>query len=97
MDEEYLPINWFSPNRNNIYIHRLAIHPEHQGKGFAQELMSYAENYARKNYFVSVRLDTFSQNLKNLKFYELRNYKRLGEIYFPRQSDYPFYCYELIL
>lgn len=97
MDEEYLPINWCTPNKKNIYIHRLAIHPEHQGKGFAQELMSYAENYARKNHFVSVRLDTFSQNPKNLKFYELRNYKRLGEIYFPKQSSHPFYCYELIL
>jgi len=97
MDEEYFPIKWLTPNKNNIYIHRLAVHPKYQGKGFAQGLMSFAENYARKNHFVSVRLDTFSQNLKNLKFYELRNYKRLGEIYFPRQSDYPFYCYELIL
>lgn len=96
MDEEYIPIAWLTPNLNNIYIHRLAIHPNQQGKGFAQKLMDYAENYAKKNHFISVRLDTFSQNPRNLKFYENRGYKRLGEIYFPKQSEHPFYCYELI-
>ena len=51
----------------------------------------------KKHNYVSVRLDTFSQNKRNLKFYESRNYNRLEEIYFPKQSEFPFYCYELIL
>ncbi|WP_242203186.1 GNAT family N-acetyltransferase [Aestuariivivens insulae] len=97
MDEEYNPISWLTPNKNNIYIHRLAVHPNHQGNGYAQQLMDYAEAHAIKNNYSSIRLDTFSQNPRNLKFYELRGYKKLGEIYFPRQSEYPFYCYELIL
>ena len=59
--------------------------------------MQFAESYARNNNFNSVRLDTFSQNAKNLSFYEKRGYKRLGEIYFERQSDHPFFCYELLL
>jgi len=97
MDKEYIPITWLTPNKNNIYIHRLAIHPENQGKGYAQELMDYAETFAIKNNYASIRLDTFSLNKRNQKFYDLRNYKRLGTIYFPKQSKYPFYCYELIL
>lgn len=98
MDEIYKPVKWLTPNNNNhIYIHRLAIHPSHQGKGYAQQLMDFAENYASKNKFISIRLDTFSQNPRNLKFYELRGYQKLEEIYFPKQSEYPFYCYELIL
>lgn len=97
MDEEYMPISWLTPNKNNIYIHRLAVHPKHQGKGYAQQLMDYAEAYAIKNNYASIRLDTFSQNPRNLKFYELRGYKKLGGIYFPRQSEFPFYCYELVL
>lgn len=97
MDQEYIPINWLTPNSNNIYIHRLAIHPNQQEKGYAQKLMDYAEAYARKNNYVSVRLDTFSQNKRNQKFYELRGYKRLGDIYFPKQSEHPFYYYELLL
>lgn len=97
MDEEYTPIKWLTKNENNIYIHRLAIHPELQGKGYAQQLMGFAEQYAMENNYCSIRLDTFSQNKRNQKFYELRGYKQLGDIYFPKQSQYPFHCYELIL
>ncbi len=97
MDEEYIPIKWLTKNDNNIYIHRLAIHPELQGNGYAQQLMSFAEQFAIENNYSSIRLDTFSQNKRNQKFYELRGYKRLGDIYFPKQSEYPFHCYELVI
>jgi len=97
IDNEYLPIRWLTPNKNNIYIHRLAIHPNYQGKGYAQLLMNYAETFSIENNYTSIRLDTFSQNLRNQKFYELRGYQKLGKIYFPKQSKHPFYCYELIL
>lgn len=97
MDEEYRPIEWLTKNDNNLYIHRLAIHPNLQGKGYAQQLMDFAENYAIENNYTSIRLDTFSQNKRNQKFYELRGYKRLGDIYFPKQSEFPFHCYELML
>lgn len=97
VDAEYVPLKWLTPNSNNIYIHRLAIHPKIQGKGHAQKLMDFGEDYALKNGFVSVRLDTFSQNKRNQKLYEKRGYKRLGNIYFPKQSEHPFYCYELVL
>ncbi|WP_298755838.1 GNAT family N-acetyltransferase [uncultured Psychroserpens sp.] len=97
MDEEYVPITWLTPNENNIYIHRLAIAPKYQGQGYAQQLMDFAENYAIENNYTSIRLDTFSQNKRNQKFYELRGYQRLGNIYFPKQSEFPFYCYERII
>ncbi|MFC0603540.1 GNAT family N-acetyltransferase [Winogradskyella pulchriflava] len=97
MDQEYMPIKWLTKNENNIYIHRLAIHPELQGKGYAQQLMAFAEKHAIENNYSSIRLDTFSQNKRNQKFYELRGYKRLGDIYFPKQSEHPFHCYELII
>jgi ribosomal protein S18 acetylase RimI-like enzyme len=97
MDEEYQPIKWLTTNSKNLYIHRLAIHPDFQGQGFAQQLMNFAENFAIKNDYLSIRLDTFSQNERNQKFYELRGYQRLGSIYFPKQSEHPFYCYERLL
>lgn len=97
MDEEYLPIKWLTPNQNNNYIHRLAVHPDFQGKGYAQQLMDFAENYTREKGFASVRLDTFSQNKRNQKFYETRGYQKLGDIFFPKQSKFPFHCYELVL
>lgn len=97
MDTEYIPIEWLTANKSNIYIHRLAVHPNFQGKGYAQQLMRFAEKYAHINNYTSVRLDTFSQNKRNLKFYENRGYQKLGNIFFPKQSEHPFHCYELVL
>ncbi|WP_299762080.1 GNAT family N-acetyltransferase [uncultured Dokdonia sp.] len=97
MDDEYTTVNWLSPNEKNLYIHRLAVHPSFQKQGYAIQLMEYAEAFAKANNAISVRLDTFSQNPRNQRFYEQRGYKRLGNIYFPKQSEFPFYCYELLL
>lgn len=97
MDEEYRQIDWQTPDEQNVYIHRLSVHPDFQGKGFAQQMMGFAENYAREKGCPSVRLDTFSQNQRNQKFYEARGYQKLGDIFFPKQSEHPFHCYELVL
>ena len=97
MDEVYFPVSWVTKNNNNLYIHRLAVHPDFQKKGIGKALMDFAEKYAKKKEYKSIRLDTFSVNKRNLKFYESRGYQRLEKIYFPKQSEFPFYCYELIL
>lgn len=97
MDEEYIPIQWLTESGNNLYIHRLATHPSAWGKGYGQELMDFAEEFAREHHYDSVRLDTFSQNQRNQRFYEARGYQKLGDIFFPKQSEHPFHCYELIL
>lgn len=96
-DKEYKSVKWLTENGNNLYVHRLAVDPIFQGKGYAQKLMNFAENYATTIGFNSIRLDTFSQNTRNQKFYEQRGYIKLEEIYFPNQSNHPFYCYEKIL
>ena len=81
----------------NIYIHRLAVHPDYQKKGIGKSLMTFAEEYAKINDFKSIRLDTFSKNIRNNKFYKSRNYNQLGNVFFPMQSEYPFHCYEKII
>ena len=96
-DDEYKNVRWLTENNNNLYIHRLAVHPKFQGEGYAQKLMNFAENFAKENKYSSIRLDTFSQNTRNQKFYEKRGYQKLGSIYFPKQSEHPFYCFELVL
>ena len=97
MDEVYKPVHWKTINDNNLYVHRLAVHPDFQKKGLGKSLMDFAENYAKDNSHFSVRLDTFSKNKRNLKFYESRGYQRLNGIYFTKKSEFPLYCYELIL
>ncbi len=97
MDEEYASVQWLTPTKNNLYIHRLAVLPDLQGKGKARLLMDKAERKARDEQAASIRLDTFSENKRNQRFYEARGYQKLGAIYFPKQSTHPFYCYELVL
>lgn len=96
-DAEYDNVKWLTEHCKNLYIHRLAIDPSFQGKGYAQKLMNFAENYAIKNKYASIRLDTFSQNKRNQQFYKQQNYIQLEAIYFPNQSEFPFYCFEKIL
>ncbi|SHI65257.1 N-acetylglutamate synthase, GNAT family [Arenibacter nanhaiticus] len=97
MDKEYIPIHWDTPNTKNMYIHRLAVHPDHQGKGYASLLMDFAEDLAKTHNFLSIRLDTLSKNKRNISFYTARGYQQKEDIYFPHKSEFPFHCYELVL
>ena len=97
MDEFYETIVWDSECKKSIYVHRLAVHPSNQGRGYARFFLDFIEDYARKNGCGSVRLDTFSMNKKNNSMYLKLGYKKLGKIYFRDQSDMPFNCYEKLL
>lgn len=96
-DDVYKDIKWLSEDNINLYIHRLAVHPLFQKKGIGRKMMDFAEDYAKSNNYESVRLDTFSKNKRNNIFYENRGYIRLGNVYFPEQSRFPFYCFEKLI
>jgi ribosomal protein S18 acetylase RimI-like enzyme len=96
-DDIYEPIDWLTEDSTNGYLHRLCVHPKHQGKGHARTLLDFAETYLKELGAVSVRLDTFSKNLRNNKLYEARGYRRLGDVYFEQKSPFPFHCYEKLL
>ena len=97
MDDFYEEIPWLTPNTKQLYVHRLAVNPDHQGKGIARRLMDFGEKMASDLQCLSVRLDTFSQNPRNNRFYRARNYQQVGEVFFEQKSPHPFYCYEKIL
>ena len=92
-DDIYKSVNWITPDEYNLYIHRLAVHPMFQKKGIARKMMDFAEDFAKSNDYISIRLDTFSQNPRNNKFYKSRGYNKLDDVYFPKQSEFPFHCY----
>ena len=96
-DDVYKNVKWISEDSNNLYIHRLAVHPSFQKKGIARKMMDYAEAYAKSKNHKSVRLDTFSKNHRNNKFYKLRGYIKLDDVFFPNQSEFPFHCYEKLI
>ena len=97
-DEEYAEINWStSETERNIVVHRLAVRPDQQRRGIARRLMDFAEQWARDNNYDAIRLDTFSQNPRNQRFYLNRGYTDLGLVYLKYKKDHPYYCYELLL
>ena len=96
-DDVYKTVNWITEDEYNLYIHRLAVDPIFQKRGIARKMMDFAEDFAKSNNCISVRLDTFSQNPRNNKFYKSRGYKKLDDVYFPKQSEFPFHCYEKLV
>ena len=97
-DEEYGQINWSTTEEDrNIVVHRLAVRPDKQRQGIARRLMDFAEEWARDNHYDSIRLDTFSQNPRNQRFYTNRGYTDLGPVYLRYKKEHPYYCYELLL
>lgn len=94
MDDFYKKINWITHNKKNLYVHRLAIHPYFQNQGNGKKIMQFIEKKAILEKCYSIRLDTFSINRKNNEFYKKIGFYKLGEIYFPNQSEFPFNCYE---
>jgi len=96
-DDVYKDVKWLTKDSKNLYIHRLAVDPSYQKKGNGRRLMDFAESFAIENNFASIRLDTFSLNHRNNKFYKSRGYAKLGDVFFPIQSDLPFHCYEKVL
>ncbi len=97
IDDVYKKVKWLTLTNKNIYLHRLAVHPDFQGQGLALKLMGFAEQLTLKKGYKSIRLDTFSGNDKNNKFYKLQGYTKLEKIFYRKQSDIPFHCYEKIL
>jgi ribosomal protein S18 acetylase RimI-like enzyme len=97
-DEEYAQINWSTSDTDkNLVVHRLAVHPDFQGQGIARKLMDFAEQFAKSKQYDAIRLDTFSQNPRNQKFYKNRGYTELGSVYLKYKKEHPYFCYELIL
>lgn len=97
MDDFYTKVDWLTPDAKQLYVHRLAVHPASQGQGIARALMDFGEALAREKKCLSVRLDTFSQNPRNNRFYQARKYQQVWQVFFPQKSEYPFYCYEKVL
>ena len=96
-DDVYKDVQWLTKDSKNLYLHRLAVDPCFQKNGNGSKLMDFSESFAVENNFISIRLDTFSKNKRNVKFYKKRGYIKIEDIYFLNQSVYPFYCFEKIL
>ena len=74
-----------------LVVHRLMVHPTHQGKGIARDLMRFSETWARANGYGAIRLDAFSANPRALRLYHRLGYRDAGGASFRKG---PFRCFE---
>jgi ribosomal protein S18 acetylase RimI-like enzyme len=79
----YESLNWVDRQGNPACIHRLAVHPEFQGRGLGKTLLQFAEQQAFDQTCTSIRLDVFSANDTAVRMYERAGYERIGTIRFP--------------
>lgn len=80
---EYVDINWEYHKPPYLVVHRLAISPDQQGKGYAVELMKFAEELAVLKACTSIRMDVYTINIPGRRLYQKLDYKELNEFYFP--------------
>ncbi|MGB0423378.1 MAG: GNAT family N-acetyltransferase [Flavobacteriales bacterium] len=92
-EDEYDSINWQFDGEKALVVHRLVINPLFRNQGHASTLMGYAEDYASKLNYSSIRLDAYSHNQDVIKFYKNRGYLVRGDVHFPGRK-YPFHCME---
>lgn len=90
---EYKTVNWQIKNKPIAVIHRLAVDPLFQGKGYAKKLLAFSQELIEESGFKAIRLDAYSGNKVLLGFYQKLGYKKAGEIFFPN-IDLPFICME---
>lgn len=76
-------------NSDFVVFHRVAIHQDYLGKGYAKKMMEAIENFALENKIASIKADTNFDNVAMLALFEKRNYQYCGEVYFrgsPRKA-----------
>jgi ribosomal protein S18 acetylase RimI-like enzyme len=98
LNEQYFPqyndLAWEDTGGKFLIVHRLCVHPDYQGQGYAQKLMRFAEEYTKKNGYSSIRLDTYTSNQRALALYDSLNYRRVGMVTFRKGL---FQCFEKVL
>lgn len=92
-DSQYKQISWHHHDLPILVIHRLVVSPHLQGKGYAQILMRFAEDYATQMKAKSIRLDAYGENSRLQAFYQKRGFQKRGNIFFEGRTA-PFICLE---
>ena len=94
-DKQYATKDWQFESDRILVIHRLAVHPEAQGQGWAKKLCFFTENFAKAHNYKVIRLDAFTENPISNHLYLTLGYRQLeGKCTFHGKL---FYCYEKLL
>jgi ribosomal protein S18 acetylase RimI-like enzyme len=93
---KYSGLPWKDQEGRPAVIHRLAVHPDSQGKGIGKKMLHYSEELAKSQGYTSIRLDAYTANPAAITMYERAGYHPIGQIRFPLRKE-PYQCFEKIL
>lgn len=89
--DEYKEINWQFPDEKPLVLHRLVVSPKHQGKGISKQMIRFAEEFAEKNQYKTIRFDAYMKNPISNNVYRKAGYIVSGMVKFDKGD---FYCFE---
>ncbi|WP_207420630.1 GNAT family N-acetyltransferase [Desertivirga brevis] len=69
-------------NKDFVVIHRVAISENYLGKGLAQKLLKFVEEFAVERGIYSIKADTNFDNLAMMRIFEKLGYVYCGEVSF---------------
>ena len=95
-DNTYLTLDWEDKSDSFLVVHRLGVKEEFWNKKIGKYLMLFTENLVIEKGLKSIRLDTYSGNLKAMEFYRRLGYSELGTIDLKPDKD-KYYCFEKII
>jgi GNAT superfamily N-acetyltransferase len=90
---EYIQVGW-DVNEPAIVTHRLAVSPQHRGKGIAETLVLQADKVAIERGINLVRVDTNTCNAATQKLFLKVGYIFGGEITLAFRPGLSFYVYQ---
>ena len=95
-DDTYLTLDWEDKSDSFLVVHRLGVKEEFWNKKIGKYLMLFTENLVIEKGLKSIRLDTYSGNLKAMEFYRRIGYSELGTIDLKPDKE-KYYCFEKII
>ena len=86
---------WLLDTNNYVVIHRVAIHSNHAGNGYATKLLTEVIDQIRDNYLNidSIRIDTHEDNLAMQHLIDKMGFTKVGElhgVYRPNEISYVY-------
>lgn len=72
-----------------VYIHRIVTHPEYRGYGFVKVIIDWAKEYSKSKPLDYIRMDTWADNERLLKYYTGCGFNHVGSIEIAPNSGLP--------
>ncbi len=91
--DEYKEISWKGKSDKILYIKRFTVHPIWKDTDIAEQLIGFAENYAKENKFLGIRLDVLDSYPVDNIFFKTKKYEFAGEFHSSFQKI-PYTCFE---